>query len=266
MGGSLDEASMEGGSEVVYKGELPDQRIAAVKQLTETNQGEAEFLTEVNTIGKLNHMNLIEMWGYCAEGEFRFLVYEFMEHGSLADNLASNTLNWEKRLEIAIGTAKGLSYLHEECLEWILHCDIKPHNILLDANYQPKIADFGLSKLLKRGGVNNASFSRIRGTRGYMAPEWVYNLPITSKVDVYSYGVVLLEMVTGKSAIGIQNQQSGGLTEPTGMVTWVKEKIDGAASRDLALQCTEQDAVARPTMKQVVQMLLCSEDEYPVIL
>ncbi|BAT84416.1 hypothetical protein VIGAN_04177900, partial [Vigna angularis var. angularis] len=111
-------------------------------------------------------MNLIQMWGYCAEGKHRLLVYEYMENGSLAQNLSSNTLDWSKRYNIALGTARVLAYLHEECLEWILHCDIKPQNILLDANYQPKVADFGLSKLLKRGNkLSNSSISMIRGTR-----------------------------------------------------------------------------------------------------
>lgn len=110
-----------------------------------------------------------------------------MKHGSVAENISSNALKWKKRFEIAVGTAKCLAYLHEERLEWILHCDIRPQNILLHFNYQPKVADFGLSKLLNRGGLNNSSFSRIRGTRGYVAPGWVYgNLPITPKVDVYS--------------------------------------------------------------------------------
>ncbi|KAJ1429350.1 Serine/threonine-protein kinase, active site [Sesbania bispinosa] len=126
-------------------------------------------------IGRLNHMNLIEMWGYCAEGKHRLLVYEYMENGSLAENLSSNKLDWSKRYKIALGTARVIAYLHEECLEWILHCDIKPQNILLDSNYQPK------------------------GTRGYMHLSGFFNLPITSKVDVYSYGIVVLEMITGKS-------------------------------------------------------------------
>ncbi|XWS24167.1 hypothetical protein CRYUN_Cryun28dG0077400 [Craigia yunnanensis] len=94
---------------------LPDGRVVAVKRLNEANQGEAEFLAEVNTIGKLNHMNLIEMWGFCAEKKHRLLVYEYMEHGSLAEKLSSNELNWQKRYDIALGTAKGLAYLHDEC-------------------------------------------------------------------------------------------------------------------------------------------------------
>ncbi|GMP45406.1 hypothetical protein CsSME_00013945 [Camellia sinensis var. sinensis] len=101
--------------------------------------------------------------------------------------------------DLAIGSAKGLAYLHDKCLEWVLHCDVKPQNILLDSNYQPKVADSSLSKLLNRGGRQNVSFSKVRGTRGYIALEWMFNLQITSKVDVYSYRVMVLEMVNGKS-------------------------------------------------------------------
>uniref|UniRef100_A0A5B6YV09 Receptor-like serine/threonine-protein kinase n=1 Tax=Davidia involucrata TaxID=16924 RepID=A0A5B6YV09_DAVIN len=278
-----------GGGGIVYKGVLPDKQVVAIKRLNEATQGEAEFLAELSTIGRLNHMNLIETWGYCAEGKHRLLVYEYMEHGSLAENLHdSNTLDWEKRFNIAVGTAKCLAYLHEECLEWVLHCDVKPHNILLDSNYQPKVADFGLSKLLNRGGDNNSSFSRIRGTRGYMAPEWVFNHPITSKVDVYSYGVVVLEIVTGKSpTTGVNTISDGREMEQRRLVEWVREKMNESATMaswieeiidpmmngeydigkleilvGVALQCVEEDKDARPTMSQVVEMLLLHQDHY----
>jgi len=185
-----------GGGGIVYKGVLSDNRVAAIKRLNETNQGEGEFLAEVSIIGRINHMNLIEMWGYCAEGKHRLLVYEYMENGSLAENLFSNSLDWKKRFKIAVGTAKGLAYLHEDCLEWVLHCDVKPQNILLDSNYQPKVADFGLSKLQKRGNIKNSSFSRIRGTRGYMAPEWVLDLPNKRRIEnVESYSVICNTLV-----------------------------------------------------------------------
>ena len=265
-----------GAGGIVYKGILPDQRHAAIKKLNECKQGEGEFLAEVSIIGRLNHMNLIEMWGYCAEGKHRLLVYEYMEKGSLAENLSSNTLDWSKRYNIAIATARVLAYLHEECLEWILHCDIKPQNILLDANYQPKVADFGLSKLQNRNSLNNSSFSMIRGTRGYMAPEWVLNLAITSKVDVYSYGIVLLEMITGKSpTMGVQNIDGEELYNGR-VVAWVREKRKGTSWLDhiidpaiqtnydeskmelltqVALDCVEEDKDIRPTMSQVVEML-----------
>ncbi|PHT75826.1 hypothetical protein T459_19348 [Capsicum annuum] len=122
-----------------------------------------------------------------------------MEHGSLADNLHHDSvLDWEKRFETAPGTTRGLACLHEECLEWALNCDIKPQNIVLDSNYEPKVVDFGLSKLLNRGGVDNSCFSIIRGTSGYMAPERIFHHPITSNVDVYRYGIILLELITGK--------------------------------------------------------------------
>ncbi|GAV74413.1 Pkinase domain-containing protein/S_locus_glycop domain-containing protein/B_lectin domain-containing protein [Cephalotus follicularis] len=278
-----------GAGGIVYKGILSDQRVAAIKRLNEANQGEAEFLAEVGTIGRLNHMNLIDMWGFCAEGKHRLLVYEYMEHGSLAKNLAANTVSADKRFEIAIKTARGLAYLHEECLEWILHCDVKPQNILLDSNYNPKVADFGLSKLLNRGSIKDASFSRMRGTRGYMAPEWVFNLPITSKVDVYSYGIVVLELVTGYNPTGSQANSNGEMIENKRVVTWVREKMKEAATRPesliediidprirgacdikkmeilvrVALQCVEEDKDARPTMSQVVEMLLQQKPYLP---
>ncbi|XP_059637679.1 putative receptor protein kinase ZmPK1 [Cornus florida] len=277
-----------GGGGIVYKGVLSDQRVAAIKVLKEANQGEAEFLAEVSTIGKLNHMNLIDMLGYCAEGKHRLLVYEYMEHGSLADNLQSNTLDWGKRFNVAVGTAKSLAYLHEECLEWVLHCDVKPQNILLDSDFQPKVSDFGLSKLLNRSGDNNSSFSRIRGTRGYMAPEWILNLSITSKVDVYSYGIVVLEMVTGKNAAtGVDAINNEGEMEQRRLVKWLREKMSQGTAMtsfieeiieptmkgkyetsmieilvEVGLQCVEEDRDARPTMNQVVEMLLLQQNDH----
>ncbi|XP_042964536.1 G-type lectin S-receptor-like serine/threonine-protein kinase At1g34300 [Carya illinoinensis] len=153
-----------------------------------------------------------------------------MEHVLLADNLTSNSLDWKKRIEIALATAKGLSYLHEECLECVLRCNVKLENIFLDSNYEPKVADFGLSLLQSRGEPNNPSFSRMRGTCKYMAPEWVFNVPITSKVDVYSYGIVVLEMVTRKDAAkGVHDIDSGQQTQHKGLVLWVREKKNRVA-------------------------------------
>ncbi|GKC85435.1 S-locus glycoprotein domain-containing protein [Tanacetum coccineum] len=272
-----------GGGGVVYKGILPDNRVVAIKRLHEAFHGEAEFLAEMSTIGRINHKNLIETYGYCAEGKHRILVYEYMENGSLAKNLGANQLDWHKRIEIASGVAKGLAYLHEECLEWVLHCDVKPHNILLDADFNPKIADFGLSKLFNKAGVENSIFSRIRGTRGYMAPEWVFNLPITSKVDVYSYGIVVLEMITGRCPSSDQTSDDNQSGEQKTLVSWVRDKVQAEGLRwtekqimdildpmirdgyekglmknllIVALQCVEEDKDARPTMSEVVKMLL----------
>lgn len=190
-----------------------------------------------------------------------------------------------EEVQIALGTARGLAYLHEECLEWVLHCDVKPQNILLDSNYQPKVADFGMSKLRNRGGLDNSSFSRIRGTRGYMAPEWVFNLPITSKVDVYSYGIVVLEMVTGKSPTAIPDTDAQGETEQRGLIKWVRDRMNGIGARgswiedildpvmqggcdlrqmeiliSVALECVEEDRDSRPTMSQIVEKLMCPEE------
>ncbi|KAF8007198.1 hypothetical protein BT93_K1253 [Corymbia citriodora subsp. variegata] len=276
-----------GAGGIVYKALLPDDRVAAVKVLGNATTGEADFLAEASTIRRVNHMNLIEMWGYYAEGKHRLLVYKFMEHGSLAQNLSSPELHWKRRFDIAVGTAKGLAYLHEECLEWVLHCDVKPQNILLDSDYQPKVADFGLSKLMDRGKMTNSDFSRIRGTRGYMAPEWVSNLSITSKVDVYSYGIVMLEMVTGISpTTTIHSLESRGDAKQIRLVPWARNKmnelgrmesrleemVDPALKGEydvkkmeilieVALKCVEEDKDARPTMGQVVEMLLRHEND-----
>ncbi|KAF3949914.1 hypothetical protein CMV_024271 [Castanea mollissima] len=189
-----------GAGGIVYKGVLSDSRVAAIKHLNEANQVEGEFLAEQKT------------------SQLRHLIAE-------------------KMFKIAMGTAKGLAYLHEDCLEWILHCDVKPHNILLDSTYQPKVADFGLSKLQNRGVLKNSSFSKIRGTRGYMAPEWVFNLPITSKVDVYSYGIVMLEMVTGKGpSRSVHALDDGGEAEHKRLVTWVRENMKKAAANISSLE------------------------------
>ncbi|KAK3423292.1 hypothetical protein EUGRSUZ_F00168 [Eucalyptus grandis] len=271
-----------GAGGIVYKAVLPDDRVVAVKVLSNATTGEADFLAEASTIGRVNHINLIGMWGYCAEGKHRLLVYEFMERGSLAQNLSSPELHWKRRFDIAVGTAKGLAYLHEECLEWILHCDVKPQNILLDSDYQPKVADFGLSKLMDRGKVRNSTFSRIRGTRGYMAPDWVSNLPITSKVDVYSYGIVMLEMMTGISpTTSVDSLGSRGDANKIQLVPWARNKKTGSHLEEMvhpalrgdynlkqmevlievALKCVEEDKNARPNMSQVVEMLLRQEND-----
>ncbi|KAL5981881.1 hypothetical protein ACLOJK_015948 [Asimina triloba] len=257
-----------GGTGLVYKGVIAEQGVAAIKSIEGFNQGEAEFLAEVSTIGRINHINLIRMFGFCAQGKHRLLVYQYMEKGSLADNLSSNSLDWEQRFEIAVGTAKGLAYLHEECLEWVLHCDVKPQNILLDADYKPKVADFGLAKLLDRHGLDRLSFSTVRGTRGYMAPEWILNLPVTSKVDVYSYGIVVLEMVTGIQAdrrlVPWVRDVMGNTGSMEAKMEEIKDPmVDGACDVGkmevlvrVALECVDEERDARPTMKQVVEMLL----------
>ncbi|KAI3750410.1 hypothetical protein L2E82_21045 [Cichorium intybus] len=273
-----------GGSGVVYKGVLEDERVVAVKRLGDVSDG-GEFWTELSTIGRINHMNLVRMWGFCSQKQHKLLVYEYVENQSLDKRLFSSSfLQWKERFEVAIGIAKGLAYLHHECLEWVIHCDVKPENILLDGAFQAKIADFGLAKLSQRGGPNS-EFTRVRGTKGYMAPEWARNLPITAKVDVYSYGVVILEMTQGIrlsniSVHGGEEKESElkrfaretkmKIPEEKGL--WIEEIIDprlgGLFSRkqaatlvEVGLCCVEEDRHKRPTMDSVVQLLIDCEHE-----
>ncbi|KAF8402984.1 hypothetical protein HHK36_011078 [Tetracentron sinense] len=284
-----------GGSGAVYKGVLEDDRVVAVKKLGDVIQGEEEFWAEVSTIGRINHMNLVRMWGFCSEKTHKLLVYTYVENLSLDKHLFSNVrssrraslLGWKERFKIALGTAKGLAYLHHECLEWVIHCDVKPENILLDADFEPKIADFGLSKLSKRGGTG-WEFSRIRGTKGYMAPDWAMNFPITAKVDVYSYGVVLLEIVTGiRLSNWVVKDGEEDEMELTRVIKAAKRKteyeedlwiegivdprLNGQFSRnqvakmvEIGISCVEEDRSKRPTMDRVVQALLECEDDLKV--
>lgn len=195
-----------GGFGTVYKGVLPDQRQIAVKKLKGVSQGEGQFWAEVTIIGRIHHLNLVRMWGFCTEGEHRLLVYEYIPNGSLDKYLFGKPgktvgLGWSTRYRIAVGVARAIAYLHEECLEWVLHRDIKPENILLDQSFCPKISDFGLAKLVDRERSPNVS--NIKGTPGYLAPEyWMQkNEPITAKADVYSFGIVLLQLVSGRKNI-----------------------------------------------------------------
>ncbi|XP_076920536.1 G-type lectin S-receptor-like serine/threonine-protein kinase At2g19130 [Bidens hawaiensis] len=192
-----------GGFGSVFKGVLCDSSIVAVKKLESVSQGDKQFRSEVSTIGTIQHVNLVRLRGFCAQSNNKLLVYDYMPNGSLHSHLfrekQDDVLTWETRYQIALGTARGLVYLHERCRDCIIHCDIKPENILLDANFCPKVADFGLAKLVGR------EFSRvlttIRGTRGYLASEWLSGEAVTTKADVFSYGMVLFELVTGKRNI-----------------------------------------------------------------
>ncbi|CAN6330904.1 unnamed protein product [Urochloa humidicola] len=279
-----------GGSGIVYKGFLEDDRVVAVKVLKNVSQSEQEFQSELSVIGRIYHMNLVRMWGCCSEGKHRILVSEHIENGSLANMLfdreaSDAVLGWNQRFQIALGVAKGLAYLHSECLEWIIHCDMKPENILLDKDLEPKITDFGLAKLLNRDG-SDANLSRIRGTRGYMAPEWVSSLPITEKVDVYSYGVVLLELVKG---VRISEWMIDGVKfeemdtrmvvkaihekmETNDQDRWAKDLVDcrlngefnpvqAKAMLKIAVSCLEEDRGKRPNMNSALQALMSVEDE-----
>lgn len=189
-----------GGFGTVYKGTLRDGVDIAVKKITCLGaQGKREFLTEIGIIGKIHHVNLVRLKGFCTHGGQKFLVFEYMNRGSLDRTLFGNdgpALEWQERYEIALGTARGLAYLHTGCEHKILHCDVKPENILLHNKLQVKISDFGLSKLLSP--EESGFFTTLRGTRGYLAPEWLTSSAISDRTDVYSYGMVLLEILRGK--------------------------------------------------------------------
>lgn len=273
----------------MYKGVLADERVVAVKKLADIYHGEEVFWAEVSTIGKINHMNLVRIWGFCSDKKHKLLVSEHVENGSLDKHLFPpiNFLGWQERFKVAIGIAKGLAYLHHECLEWVIHCDVKPENILLDGNFEPKIADFGLAKLTQRGNLSSV-FSQIRGTKGYMAPEWTLNLPITAKVDVYSFGVVILELVKGIRLSSWVVEDTDDLeTELTRFVRvakrkiqcgkdlWIEDMMDprlneqfsriqAAKMVEIGISCVEEEKSKRPTMDSVVKILLECEGESAV--
>ncbi|PIA51105.1 hypothetical protein AQUCO_01100141v1 [Aquilegia coerulea] len=260
-----------GGFGSVFKGTLPDSTAIAVKKLESLGQGEKQFRTEVSTIGTIQHVNLVRLRGFCSEGDSRLLVYDYMPNGSLDYHMFgqhdSAMMNWKTRYQIALGIARGLSYLHEKCRDCIIHCDIKPENILLDANFSPKVADFGLAKLIGR------DFSRVlttmRGTRGYLAPEWISGVAITAKADVYSYGMVLFEIVSGRRN---SEHSEDGKFFPTWAAHKIIEDENVLALLDCRLQgdtnaeeltracrvacwCIQDEESHRPSMGQVVQIL-----------
>ncbi|KAL0438001.1 UNVERIFIED_CONTAM: G-type lectin S-receptor-like serine/threonine-protein kinase [Sesamum latifolium] len=220
-----------GGFGAVYRGVLANRTVAAVKQLEGIEQGEKQFRMEVATISSTHHLNLVRLIGFCSEGRHRLLVYEFMKNGSLDNFLFTSAeqsgkhLNWEHRYNIALGTARGITYLHEECRDCIVHCDIKPENILLDENYHAKVSDFGLAKLVNPKDHRYRTLTSVRGTRGYLAPEWLANLPITSKSDVYSYGMVLLEIVSGR-----RNFEVSAETNHKKFSVWAYEELEKGAT------------------------------------
>ncbi|KAH7662293.1 S-receptor-like serine/threonine-protein kinase protein [Dioscorea alata] len=255
----------------VFKGVLPDSTAIAVKKLEGLRQGEKQFRTEVSTLGTIQHVNLVPFRGFCAEGKERLLVFDYMPNGSLDSHLIhgnDNVLDWSTRYRIALGIARGLEYLHEKCRECIIHCDIKPENILLDAEFNPKVADFGLAKLL--GREFSHVLTSMRGTIGYLAPEWITGLAITPKADVYSFGMMLLEIISGKRNRK-QLAESEDYYFPAQAVVKVREdmvqcllddRLQGNANMDelviacrVACWCIQGLESQRPTMGLVVRML-----------
>lgn len=222
----------KGGYGEVFEGTLENGTKVAVKQLFD--KGKTEFLAEVETIGRVHHFNLVRLVGYCAEGSNRLLVYEYLQKGSLDKWIFNQngeaTLTWTIKWQIILGVAKGLEYLHEHCNPKIIHFDIKPQNILLDEEFNVKIADFGLAKWINRDQSNVSTM--IKGTRGYMAPELIAGRNVSVKVDVYSFGIVMLEIVFGRRNSDIyQNDQY--------LIDEVKTKAEESRLGDLIDNCNE---------------------------
>uniref|UniRef100_A0A2P2MWN0 non-specific serine/threonine protein kinase n=1 Tax=Rhizophora mucronata TaxID=61149 RepID=A0A2P2MWN0_RHIMU len=209
----------EGGFGPVYKGKLNDGRVIAVKQLSMvSHQGKSQFVTEIAIISAVQHRNLVKLYGFCIEGDNRLLVYEYLENKSLDQALfrkKSLNLDWAKRFDVCLGVARGLAYLHEESRIQIVHRDVKASNILLDFDLIPKISDFGLAKLYDDKKTHIST--RVAGTIGYLAPEYAMRGHLTKKVDVFGFGVVALEIVSGRP-----NSDSTLEEEKIYLLEWVR--------------------------------------------
>ncbi|WCJ30912.1 Leucine-rich receptor-like protein kinase family protein [Euphorbia peplus] len=260
-----------GGSGKVYKVVLSNGETVAVKKLfggATSNKG--EFEVEVETLGKIRHKNIVRLWCCCSTGDCKLLVYEYMPNGSLGDLLHSNKsglLDWPTRYKIALDAAEGLSYLHHDCVPPIVHRDVKSNNILLDGEFGARVADFGVAKIVQGLNKGIEPMSAIAGSCGYIAPEYAYTLRVNEKSDTYSFGVVILELVTGKLPIDPNFGEKD-------LVKWVYTTIDEKGVDhvidpeldsiykneicrvlDVGLRCTSSLPIGRPSMRRVVKML-----------
>lgn len=271
----------DGGFGTVYKATLPNGKTVAVKKLSEAKtQGQREFIAEMETLGKVKHQNLVPLLGYCSIAEEKLLVYEYMVNGSLDLWLRNRTgalevLDWEKRFKIANGAARGLAFLHHGFIPHIIHRDIKASNILLNEVFEPKVADFGLARLIS--ACETHITTDIAGTFGYIPPEYGQSARSTTRGDVYSFGVILLELVTGKEPTGPDFKEIEG----GNLVGWVFQKIKKGQAADvldptvlkadskhmmlqvlqIACLCLSENPASRPTMLQVVKFFKGINDE-----
>eukprot|EP00258_Populus_trichocarpa_P004066 XP_002305735.2 probable LRR receptor-like serine/threonine-protein kinase At5g45780 [Populus trichocarpa] len=265
----------QGGYGVVYKGCLPNKTFIAVKRLKDPNfTGEVQFQTEVEMIGLALHRNLLCLYGFCMTPDERLLVYPYMPNGSVADRLRETcrekpSLDWNRRIHIALGAARGLLYLHEQCNPKIIHRDVKAANILLDEGFEAVVGDFGLAKLLdlRDSHVTTA----VRGTVGHIAPEYLSTGQSSDKTDVFGFGILLLELITGQKALDAGN----GQVQKGMILDWVRtlheeKRLEVLVDRDLkgcfdvselekavdlALQCTQSHPNLRPKMSEVLKVL-----------
>lgn len=272
-----------GGSGTVYKIELNNGDEVAVKKLWSGkakslgSDGEdvgldKELKTEVETLGSIRHKNIVKLYCYFSSLDCNLLVYEYMPNGNLWDTLHKGNvvLDWPIRHQISLGVAQGLAYLHHDLMPPIIHRDIKSTNILLDVDYQPKVADFGIAKVLQARGSMDSTTTVIAGTYGYLAPEYAFSSKATTKCDVYSFGVVLMELITGKKPVEAEYGESKNI------IHWVSTKVEtkegamevldnqiSGSFKDemikvlrIAIRCTCGNATLRPTMNEVVQLLM----------
>ncbi|KAL4368575.1 hypothetical protein GQ457_05G028350 [Hibiscus cannabinus] len=265
----------QGGYGVVYKGCLPNRSFIAVKRIRDPNfTGEVQFQTEVEMIGLALHRNLLRLYGFCMTPDERLLVYPYMPNGSVADRLRDAcrekpSLDWNRRMHIALGAARGLVYLHEQCNPKIIHRDVKAANILLDESFEAVVGDFGLAKLLdkRESHVTTA----VRGTVGHIAPEYLSTGQSSEKTDVFGFGILLLELITGQKTLDAGN----GQIQKGMILDWVRtlheeKRLEVLVDRDLrgcfdptelektaelALQCTQSQPHLRPKMSEVLKVL-----------
>ncbi|PON78669.1 Serine/threonine protein kinase [Parasponia andersonii] len=274
MTNSFKESLGQGGFGSVYRGKLHDGCLVAVKVLNKSKANGEDFINEVATISRTSHVNIVTLLGFCFEGAKKALIYEFMPNGSLEkfvfDEIATeNQLDWETYYQISLGIARGLEYLHRGCNTRILHFDIKPHNILLDADFVPKISDFGLAKICTR---KDSLISMLcpRGTVGYIAPE-VFSRNfggVSHKSDVYSYGMMVLEMVGGRKNINVRADNTSEIYFPQ----WIYKRLEveqlglkRIMNEDdcvkvrkmifMSLWCIQTAPSDRPAMSRVIEML-----------
>ncbi|XP_060184130.1 cysteine-rich receptor-like protein kinase 43 isoform X2 [Lycium barbarum] len=263
----------EGGFGPVFKGQLSDGRQIAVKKLSHSSrQGMKEFKNEAKLLARVQHRNVVNLLGYCAHGVEKLIVYEYVANESLDKILFKSAkrdvLNWKQRHDIIIGMARGLLYLHEGSHKCIIHRDIKASNILLDDKWIPKIADFGMARLYPEDQTHVNT--RVAGTNGYMAPEYVMYGHLSVKADVFSFGVVVLELISGQKNSNFNRDpdsrsliewayklykkgRSWEITDPAMAQSAIPDEI--AMYVQIGLLCTQSDPPLRPTMQQVVVML-----------
>ncbi|KAK2453220.1 rust resistance kinase Lr10 [Trifolium repens] len=275
--GGFKEKLGEGAHGTVFKGKLSSEILVAVKMLNNTAGEGKEFINEVGIMGKIHHINVVRLLGFCADGIHRALVYNFFPNGSLQSFIFPPDkkdlfMGWEKLQQIGIGIAEGIEYLHQGCNHPIIHFDINPHNVLLDCSFTPKISDFGLAKLCSKN-LSFVSMTAAKGTLGYMAPEVLSRNfgNVSLKSDIYSYGMLLLEMVGGRKNVDMSSAEAFHVLYPkwihnlleVDVHIHIEDEGDVKIAKKLAivgLWCIQWQPINRPSIKTVVQMLKTGED------